>query len=66
MATGNEQSIEQLKSARSHAKAKVTRKVNKLNELMSAHESVEAVKHAATELNEIMQEFKQAHNFGPG
>ena len=61
MATGKEQSLEQLKAARSSAKSDVRGKVNKLNELMSARESADAVQRVQFELEKVLRDFKTAH-----
>ena len=50
-----------LKAARSFAKTNVTRKVNRLIELLSARESADAIQRVQTELNEVLEEFKIAH-----
>ena len=61
MASANPQSPDDLKAARSFAKTNVTRKVNRLNELLSARESADAIQRVKTELNEVLEEFKIAH-----
>lgn len=61
MDTGIEQSLEQLKAARSSAKSDVTGKVNKLNELMAARESADAVQRVQFELEEVLRDFQTAH-----
>lgn len=61
MDTGKEPSVEQLKSARGHAKGRITKSVNKLNELLSANEKAEIVENGGIELNKILNEFDQAH-----
>ena len=61
MASPNPQSPDDLKAARSFAKTNVTRKVNRLNELLSARESAEAIQTVQTELNEVLEEFKITH-----
>ena len=61
MASANPQSPDDLKAACSFAKTNVTRKVNRLNELLSARESADAIQRVQTELNEVLEEFKIAH-----
>ena len=61
MASGKEQTLEQLKAARSSAKSDVTGKVNKLNELMAARDSADAVQRVQFELKEVLMEFQMAH-----
>ena len=61
MASAKPQSPEDIKAARSFAKTNVTRKVNRLNELLSARESADAIQRVQTELNEVLEEFKIAH-----
>ena len=61
MASGKEQSLEQLKAARSSAKSDVTAKVNKLNELMAARESADAIQRVQFELEEDLCDFQTAH-----
>ena len=61
MGDGNEHSIEELKRIRSTAKANVTRRINRLNELMSSN-SVQAVEETKNDLLEIVNEFQLAHN----
>mgnify|MGYP001800585386 CR=1 FL=1 len=60
MATGIELSIEQLKTARGHTKAKVTKKLNKLNEFLSANEKAELIQTGEIELDKILMEFDEA------
>jgi len=61
MASAKPQSPDDLKAARSFAKTNVTRKVNRLNELLSARESADAIQRVQIELNEVLEEFKIAH-----
>ena len=61
MASAKPQSMEELKVTRSSAKTNMTRKVNRLNELLSAHESADAIQRVQIELNEVLEEFKNAH-----
>ena len=61
MASAKLQSPDDLKATRSFAKTNVTRKVNRLNELLSSHESAHAIQKVQTELNEVLEEFKIAH-----
>ena len=61
MASGKEQSIDHLKAARNSAETNVTGKVNKLNELMAARESADAVQSVQFELREVLKEFETAH-----
>ncbi len=69
MAVGNEHSIEELKKIRSTAKANVTRKINRLNELMSSNNILQAVEEKnlqagrdKNDLYETVNEFQLAHN----
>ena len=61
MASGKEQSLEQLEAARNSAKSDVTAKVNKLNELMAARESADAIQRVQFELEEVLRDFQTAH-----
>ncbi len=61
MAVGNEHSIEELKKIRSTAKANVTRKINRLNELMSSN-NTQVVEENKNDLYETVNEFQHAHN----
>ena len=61
MASGKEQSLKQLKAARSSAKSDVMGKVNKLNKIMAAHESADAVQRIQFEFEEVLCKFQTAH-----
>ena len=61
MASKAEQSLERLRKARSSAKANVTRKINKIRELMGNHENLTAVKDLLSELHEVLQDFRVVH-----
>ena len=62
LATGNEVSFEQLKSNCSYAKGKVTKLVNKINKCLSTKEDSESIEKSGIQLNNILDEFDQAHN----
>ena len=55
------QAMDQLKQARSTAKGNVTRKANKLNELLTAGGKVDKIKKIANELDEVSKQFQMAH-----
>lgn len=54
-------SIDQLKAARRLAETNVTETVNKLNELLAARESTDTVQQVQMELDEVLEQFKIAH-----
>ncbi|CAB3997411.1 PREDICTED: uncharacterized protein LOC107342904 [Paramuricea clavata] len=60
MGDGNEHSIEELRKIRSTAKANVTRKINKLSELIS-NNNIQAVEETKNYLYETVNEFQLAH-----
>ena len=60
MTEGNERSIEELKRIRSAAKANVTRKINRLSELMSDN-NIQAVEETKNDLQQTVNEFQLAH-----
>ena len=60
MNEGNERSIEELKRIRSAAKANVTRKINRLSELMSDN-NIQAVEETKNDLQQTVNEFQLAH-----
>jgi hypothetical protein len=60
MGDGNEHSIEELKKIRSTAKANVTRKINRLSELMSSN-NIQAVEETKNDLYETVNEFQLVH-----
>ncbi|CAB3990789.1 Hypothetical predicted protein [Paramuricea clavata] len=53
--------MEQLRKARSTAKGNVTRKANKLNDLPTACDNVDAIKEIANDLDEVSIQFQSAH-----
>ena len=55
------QIMEQLRKARSTAKANVTKKANKANELLTDCNNVESIKEIAKELDDVLQRFENAH-----
>ena len=57
MASGNERLIEQFKEIRSSAETHVSEKVNKLTELMTACENIDALKDVQRELKDVLKEF---------
>lgn len=61
MASGNERVIAQFKEICSSAKAHMSEKINKLTELMTACENIDALKDVQGELKEVLQEFQIAH-----
>ena len=60
MGDGNEHSIEELKKIRSTAKANVTRKINRLSELMSSN-NIQAVEETKNYFYETVNEFQLVH-----
>lgn len=61
MASTKPQSTDELSTARSSAKTNVTTKVYRLNKLLSACESADAIQRVQIELNEVLEEFRNAH-----
>ena len=61
MASKEKHTLEQLRKARSCAKSKITRKVNRIRELMNSHENLTVVKDLLSELNDFLQEFRVIH-----
>ena len=61
MASAKPQSSDDLKAARSFAKTNVTTKVNRLHELFSGRKPADPIRRVQIELNEVLQEFKSAH-----
>ena len=55
------QLMDQLRKARSVAKGIVTRKANKLNELLTAGENTNAIKEIANDLDAVSKQFQNAH-----
>ena len=55
------QIMEQLRKALSTAKANVTKKANKVNELLTDCNNVESIKEIAKELDNVLQHFENAH-----
>ena len=53
--------MDQLRKARSVAKGIVTRKANKLNELLTAGENTDAIKEIANDLDAVSEQFQNAH-----
>ncbi|XP_028407167.1 uncharacterized protein LOC114529553 [Dendronephthya gigantea] len=53
--------MDQLKKARSIAKGNVTRKANKVNEILTSCDNVDSVKEIAKELDEVLKHFEVAH-----
>lgn len=54
-------SIDQLREAHRSAKIDVTRKVNKINQLLAASESADTIQSVQFEQQELLEEFKIAH-----
>ena len=54
-------SIDQLREARRSAEIYVTRKVNKINQLLAARESADTIQSVLFEQQELLEEFKIAH-----
>lgn len=61
MASGNERVVAQFKEICSSAEAHMSEKINKLTELMTACENIDALKDVQGELKEVLQEFQIAH-----
>ena len=57
----NQLPLTQLRKARSVAKGIVTRKANKLNELLTAGENTNAIKETAKDLDGVSKQFQNAH-----
>ena len=55
------QLMDQLRKARSIAKGMVTRKANKLNELLTAGENANAIKEIVNDLDGVSKQFQNAH-----
>ena len=56
-----EQIMDQLRKARSIAKGNVTRKANKVNELLTTCDNTESVTKIASELDDVLKQFKDTH-----
>ena len=56
-----EQSIDELKKTRSSAKASITRKINRLTELMLSNKNAGVVKEISNDLEGVLNEFMTAH-----
>lgn len=54
-------SIDQLREARRSAEIDVTKKVNKINQLLAARESVNTIQSVLSEQQELLEEFKITH-----
>ena len=54
-------SIDQLREARRSAELDVTKKVNKINQLLAARESVNTIQSVLSEQQELLEEFKITH-----
>ena len=53
--------MDQLRKARSITKGMVTRKANKLNELLTAGENANAIKEIVNDLDGVSKQFQNAH-----
>ena len=53
--------MDQLRKARSIAKGNVTRKANKVNELLTACDNAESVTKIANELDDVLKQFQNTH-----
>ncbi len=53
--------MEQLKKVRSIAKGNVTRKANKVNEILASCDNADSVQESAKELDEVLKQFEAAH-----
>ena len=51
----------QLREARSIAKGNVTKKANKINELLTACDNTESVTKIANELDDVLKQFQDTH-----
>ena len=54
-------SIDQLREARRSAEIDVTKKVNKINQLLVARESADTIQSVLSEQQELLEEFKITH-----
>lgn len=54
-------SIDQLREARRSAKIDVTKKVNKINQLLAARESADTIQSVLSEQQELLEELKITH-----
>ena len=54
-------SIDQLRQARRSAELDVTKKVNKINQLLVARESANTIQSVLSEQQELLEEFKITH-----
>ena len=54
-------SIDQIREARRSAEIDVTRKVNKINQLLAARKSADTIQSVQFEQQELLEEFKIAH-----
>ncbi len=54
--------MEQLKKVRSIAKGNVTRKANKVNEILASCDNADSVQESAKELDEVLKQFEAAHD----
>ena len=54
-------SIDQLREARRSAELDVTKKVNKINQLLAARESANTIQSVLSEQQELLEEFKITH-----
>ena len=56
-----EQTMEQLKKVRSIAKGIVTRKANKVNEILASCDKADSVQEITKELDEVIEQFEATH-----
>lgn len=54
-------SIDQLREARRSAEIDVTKKVNKINQLLAARESADTIQSVLSEQQELLEELKITH-----
>ena len=54
-------SIDQLREARRSAELDVTKKVNKINQLLAARESADTIQSVLSEQQELLEELKITH-----
>ena len=54
-------SIDQLREARRSTEIDVTKKVNKINQLLAARESADTIQSVLSEQQELLEEFKITH-----
>lgn len=54
-------SIDQLREARRSAEIDVTKKVNRINQLLAARESADTIQSVLSEQQELLEEFKITH-----